>query len=428
VQCDLEGTVLKVLCDDCRLADDQAAVGRPFSLLVDRASLGKALDMLVALRAQGTTLGWELNVPAGEQVITLQFGGVVDEGRLWIIGAESDGGILDLYERLMEIHNEQANALRGALKESATLKESAKLKESASLKERAARGAGALASADTFDVYDELTQLNNELANLQRELAKKNAELERLSRGKDQFLSMAAHDLRTPLSVVLGYSSFLQEDLGETLSQEHADFLSVIRSSSRFMLHLVNSLLDVATIESGKLELDSQPTDLAALVAHNVALNATLAEPKTVGLICHCDERVPRMLLDGPRIEQVLNNLLSNAVKFSYPGSTVEVRLERRGNHVVLSVADHGQGIAEDQLDELFQWFARTRVKGTAGETGTGLGLAISQKIVEAHLGDIWVESTLGQGSTFYVSLPVQQAPESERSIQTDVDPGTNNE
>jgi signal transduction histidine kinase len=253
-----------------------------------------------------------------------------------------------------------------------------------------------------------LSQLNNELANLQRELAKKNAELERLNQVKDQFLGMAAHDLRTPLSVVLGYSSFLQEDLQQTLSQEHAEFLSVIRSSSRFMLRLVNSLLDMATIQSGKLVLDLQPADLPILVARNVALNATLAEPKGVGLDCRCDETMPPMLVDGPRIEQVLNNLLSNAVKFSYPQTTVEVRLQRQGNHAVLSVTDQGQGIAEDRLDELFQWFARKRVKGTAGETGTGLGLAISQKIVEAHHGDIWVESTLGQGSTFYVSLPIQ--------------------
>jgi signal transduction histidine kinase len=202
----------------------------------------------------------------------------------------------------------------------------------------------------------------------------------------------------------------LQEDLGASLSREHAEFLSVIRSSSRFMLHLVNSLLDVATIESGKLELDLQPVNLAALVARNVALNAALAEPKGIVLACHCDEDLPLMLLDGPRIEQVLNNLLSNAVKFSYPQGRVEVRLKQQRDHAVLAVVDHGQGIAEDRQAELFEWFARNRGKGTAGERGTGLGLAIAHKIVEAHLGDIWVESTLGQGSTFYVSLPLQEA------------------
>jgi signal transduction histidine kinase len=399
--CDFQGTVIEVLRDDLGLTQ---GVERPFSLLVDRASLSKALDLLVALRAQGTVFGWELNVPTAQEIVTLQFAGIVDGERLWIVGAESDGGILEFYQALTGINNEQANALRSVLKDNAALQENAVPRELA----QTSAGTQSPGSADTFAVYDELSQLNNELANLQRELAKKNVELERLNQVKDQFLGMAAHDLRTPLSVVLGYSSFLQEDLGETLSREHAEFLSVICTSSRFMLRLVNSLLDVATIESGKLELDLQPTDLAALVVRNVALNATLAEPKDVGLVCRCDEAIPPMLLDGPRIEQVLNNLLSNAIKFSYPQTMVEVRLSHQGNHVVLAVADQGQGIAEDQREDLFQWFARTRVKGTAGETGTGLGLAIAQKIVEAHMGDIWVESALGQGSTFYVSLPVE--------------------
>jgi signal transduction histidine kinase len=258
------------------------------------------------------------------------------------------------------------------------------------------------------DGYDELSRLNNESANLQRELAKKNAELERLNALKDRFLGMAAHDLRTPLSIMLGFSEFLLEDLAVLLDGQHLEFLSVIRSSSRFMLRLVNGLLDVATIESGRLELDLQPTDLAALVERNVALNGVLAEAKEIGLSFHHDGRVPPMALDGPRIEQVLNNLLSNAVKYSYPGSSVEVRLIRRADQALISVVDRGQGISPDQVDDLFQWFARSRVKGTAGESGTGLGLAIAQRIVEGHGGDIWVDSELGKGSTFYVSLPIK--------------------
>jgi signal transduction histidine kinase len=399
LQCDLEGTVTAVLRDDLGLTT-QEVVGHPLSLLVDRASMGKALDFLLDLRARGASLGWELNVPTSTRFVTLQFAGIVAGERLWVVGAESGNGLLELYEGLMGIQNTHVNALRSAIKEITALRERA---------ERADETTRPFEPA-TPDMYDELSRLNTELANLQRELAKKNADLERLNRVKDQFLGMAAHDLRTPLSVVLGYSSFLQEDLGKTLSQEHAEFLSVIRSSSRFMLHLVNSLLDVATIESGKLELDLQPTDLVAVVTHNVALNAALAEPKGIDLFCHCSEDVPIVLVDGPRIEQVVNNLLSNAIKFSFPQTSVVVRLDQQGSHVVLSVTDHGQGIAEDQREELFQWFARTRVKGTAGETGTGLGLAIAQKIVEAHMGDIWVESELGRGSTFYVSLPARSA------------------
>lgn len=403
--CDLQGTILDVLRDDLGIAD-LLAPGRPLSLVVDRGSLSKALSFLVDLRAQGVALGWELNVPTADATTTLQFAGVATEGGLLIVAAESGSGILSLYEELMGINNAQVNALRAALKDSAALKGRVDdRRTSGTARLRAGReGADRAMSA-----YDELSRLNNDLANVQRELAKKNAELERLNELKDRFLGMAAHDLRTPLSVILGYSGFLQEDLADTLSKEHLEFLSVIRSSSRFMLHLVNSLLDVATIESGKLELDRQPTDLAALVERNVALNGTLAEAKRIRLSCQCDGRLPQMLLDGPRIEQVLNNLLSNAIKFSYPESVVEVHLARQGDYAVLSVRDSGQGMAVDQLDDLFQWFARSRVKGTAGERGTGLGLAIAQKIVEGHMGDIWVESELGQGSTFYVSLPITE-------------------
>jgi signal transduction histidine kinase len=175
------------------------------------------------------------------------------------------------------------------------------------------------------------------------------------------------------------------------------------------MLRLVDGLLDVATIESGRLDLDRQPTDLAALVERNVALNRALAEGKRIHLDYQQDGSLPEMLLDGSRIEQVLNNLLSNAIKYSYPEGIVEVHLSRQAGYATLAVTDHGQGIPAEQLDDLFQWFARSRVKGTAGEKGTGLGLAISQKIVEAHLGDIWVESEPGQGSTFYVSLPIKE-------------------
>jgi signal transduction histidine kinase len=405
VLCDVQGTILDVVRDDLGVAG-RLAPGRPLTLVVDRGSLSKALSFLVDLRAQGTAFGWELNVATPETTTTLQFAGVTTKGGLLVVAAESGSGLLSLYEELMGINNEQANALRGVLKEHALLKDGV---SQGRMSDTVPLQAGRGAAERTASAYDDLSQLNNDLANLQRELAKKNAELERLNELKDRFLGMAAHDLRTPLSVILGYSGFLQEDLAAILSEEHLRFLSVIRSSSRFMLHLVNSLLDVATIESGKLELDRQPTDLAALVERNVALNGTLAEAKQVHLSCQCDGRLPQMMLDSPRIEQVLNNLLSNAVKFSFPGGVVEVRLARQGDYAVLTVRDHGPGIAADQLDDLFQWFARSRVKGTAGETGTGLGLAIAQRIVEGHMGDIWVDSKLSTGSTFYISLPITE-------------------
>jgi signal transduction histidine kinase len=412
LMCDAEGTIRKVIRDDLGLS---LVPGRPLPLAMDRASLAKALGFLVDLRTQGTALGWEMNVVVndrvaggrivGRRIIGLQFAGITTEEGLLVVAAESNGEILHLYEQLMGIHNEQTNLLRAALRENAEASTRRRVPvQRPAIEQEVREGIGSLT-----EMYDELSRLNNDLANLQRELAKKNAELERLNRIKDQFLGMAAHDLRTPLSITLGYSSFLHEDLADVLEENHLSYLSAIRSSCRFMLRLVNSLLDVATIESGSLVLDRQPTDLPALVERNVAMNRALATRKDIHLLYQYNGPLPEMLLDGTRIEQVLNNLLSNAVKYSYPGKQIEVYLSQQAGYAQLCVVDHGPGISPDQLDDLFLWFARGRVKGTAGESGAGLGLAISQKIVEAHMGDIWVESEPGAGSTFYVSLPIEE-------------------
>ncbi len=384
--CDAEGIVLEIVRDELGLAD-LMPVGRSFTLLVDRESIGKALNFLLEVRTEGAAFDWELNVPIGGGMKVLHFGGAVVDEHLLIVAAATTNGVVQLYEDLMRIGNEQANALRTALKEQSNL---------------------ARVQVERKNVfYDELSRLNNELANLQRELAKKNAELERLDDEKNQFLGMAAHDLRNPLGVIMGFSEFLLTDAAPVLNEEQREFLSIIHSSSEFMLELVNNLLDIATIESGKLRLNPWPTDLAALVEHNVALNQAIASKKEIRLSCEIEAGLPVLEIDAPKIEQVLNNLISNAIKFSYPHSMVEVRLARADDGVLLSVADQGQGIPAAELDTLFKPFARTSVKSTGGEGSIGLGLAIVRRIVNGHRGRIWVESEVDSGSTFYVWLPL---------------------
>jgi signal transduction histidine kinase len=129
---------------------------------------------------------------------------------------------------------------------------------------------------------------------------------------------------------------------------------------------------------------------------------------RQIQLSFETDEDLPVLLLDPAKMEQVLNNLISNAIKFSYPGSSVEIHITKEKSQVLISVRDEGQGIPVDELDDLFKWFGKTSIKGTGGEGSTGLGLAIAQRIVLEHHGTIWVESEMGQGSTFYVSLPIQ--------------------
>ena len=172
------------------------------------------------------------------------------------------------------------------------------------------------------------------------------------------------------------------------------------------MLKLINDLLDVAKIESGRLDLELATGDLCGQIEENLTMNRMLAEKKGIRLDFAPECGVPLFRFDPGKIEQVLNNLISNAIKFSAPGTAVTVQASRVNDSVVVSVRDHGQGIPAEELDKLFKPFGKTTVRSTAGEKSTGLGLAICRKIVEGHGGRIWAESEVGKGSTFSFSLP----------------------
>ena len=266
-------------------------------------------------------------------------------------------------------------------------------------------------------LYEDFSRLNNELANLQRELVRKNVELARLNEEKNQWLGMAAHDLRTPLGVIENYAEFLLDEAGPGLGAEHRRFLELIHRSSQFAHRLVGDLLDVAVIESGELRLDLDAVDLHALVQHSVELHSVLAAKKgiRIGLdTAPLQPPVPPLLADAGKLQQVLTNLLDNAVKFSHPGSEVRVRLVHESSpeagHAVVTVTDQGQGIPADELGKLFKPFGRTRVRSTGGETSTGLGLAIVRRIIEGHDGQMTLASTLGIGSSFGFRLPLPPA------------------
>lgn len=255
----------------------------------------------------------------------------------------------------------------------------------------------------------ELQEVNQKLLEAQRELREKNKELEKVNAQKDRFLGMAAHDLRNPLGHISTVADILLEDLDGKITDQQRELLEITQRSSQFMLDLVNDLLDIAKIESGKLNLNLAETDLATLVKQNVAHNRALADKKNIAIRVDVPDDLPPLMVDPGKMEQVLNNLISNAIKYSFPDTTVKVQLQRRDGSVLLSVADEGQGIPADEQQKLFQPFERTSVTTTAGEKSTGLGLAIVKRIVEGHHGKIWVESESGKGSTFYVQLPMTQ-------------------
>ncbi|OQX27660.1 MAG: hypothetical protein BWK80_04120 [Desulfobacteraceae bacterium IS3] len=229
----------------------------------------------------------------------------------------------------------------------------------------------------------------------------------KLNEKKNQFLGMAAHDLRNPLSGIKMVTDMLMMSAKDRLQPDELELLSMAESLINTATRLVSDLLDIAKIEAGKLELDIMPTNISGVIRESLEMNHFLAESKQIALIFEADETFPDMMIDPGKIQQVLTNLISNAVKYSYPGTTVNVRLSKADeNKVMISVTDEGQGIPEDEITKMFQPFSRTSVQSTGGEESTGLGLVICKKIVEAHGGVIRVETKVGMGSTFYVSIP----------------------
>jgi signal transduction histidine kinase len=241
----------------------------------------------------------------------------------------------------------------------------------------------------------------------QVELARKNAELTALNEQKNQLLGMAAHDLRNPLSVISNYCEFLLADHGASLSPDQQRFVATIKRSSESMLHLITDLLNVSALDSGKVRLDLAETRLDELVEQNVELHRVVAEQKGVQLKLERQAELPAIVLDRAKIEQVLDNLISNAIKYSAPGTQSTVTVGRDNGSVVIAVSDQGSGIPAWELGGLFQPFGRTSVRASRGEPSTGLGLAIVKRIIDGHHGTIRVESKVGQGSVFRVTLPV---------------------
>ncbi len=384
--CDAAGTVRRVIRDDLGLPG-LFVEGRALAEAIAPAAAGAHEAFLKVVVDRGAAFDREVPVRAAGRELTLYFSGVAEGEHLYVVAARSSAGLARLHEEMLLINNEQTNALRAALKELGLRQQ--------------------LDSNRDSRLYDDLSRLNNELATLQREMAKKNIELEQLNALKNELLGMAAHDLRSPLGVIQNYSDFLEADAGPLLNDEQRAFISTIKRTSRFMLGLVDDLLDVTTIEAGRLTLDRQPSDLGQLLADNVTLSRTLAARKDIAIELATATGLPPVALDPRRIEQVLNNLVGNAIKFSPAGRKVVVSAVSEGDAVIISIADQGPGLPASDLPNLFKPFARATARGTAGEKSTGLGLAIVRKIVEAHGGRIWVETELGRGATFFVSLPV---------------------
>lgn len=231
------------------------------------------------------------------------------------------------------------------------------------------------------------------------------ADAERANRLKDEFLAMVSHELRTPLNAIVGWSELLKR--GNLEKDDFATGLAIIERNAKAQADLINDLLDISSINSGKLHLDMAPVNPAAVIESAVAAVMPSAETKHIHIIETLNPPISMITGDYSRLQQVVSNLLTNAVKFTNDGGEIEIMLVAVDGHVEIRVRDTGQGIAQELLPHIFERFRQGDSSTVRGYRGLGLGLAIAKHIVEMHGGTIRAESAgVGRGALFTLILP----------------------
>jgi len=244
------------------------------------------------------------------------------------------------------------------------------------------------------------------------QLEKANQDLKRIDEMKSEFVSIASHELRTPLaSIKNAVQLILQGKTGE-INENQKKFLSMADRNISRLTNILNSLLDLSRIESGKIDMKIEELDPKALIEFILSSLKPQADGKSAQLKIEIGKKLPSVYGDREKVEQILTNLVGNAIKFTPEGGEISVSVQpspRGGNKLAISVRDSGIGISEDQQEKIFEKFHQVEGSLHRSVSGTGLGLAITKGLVEAHHGEIWVESEIGKGSTFTFTLPISE-------------------
>jgi GAF domain-containing protein len=244
-------------------------------------------------------------------------------------------------------------------------------------------------------------------ARLYQEIEAKSQQLEAASQHKSEFLANMSHELRTPLNAVIGFSEVLRDRMFGDLNDKQEEYLNDIHASGQHLLSLINDILDLSKIEAGRMELELTDVHLPSALDNAMTLMRERAGRHSIALHMHVDPQVGYVHADERKIKQVVLNLLSNAIKFTPEGGRIELRATRGDGVVEVAVSDTGVGIAPEDQEAVFEEFRQVGTTAKKVE-GTGLGLALSRKFIELHGGRIWVDSQVGTGSTFTLTIPMR--------------------
>lgn len=260
--------------------------------------------------------------------------------------------------------------------------------------------------AETVQFHAELTEQRRRLEQTNQELYRRNAELQ-------GFYHILSHELKTPLTAAREFVSIVLDGLAGTLSETQREYLGVVKDSCDQITLGLSDLLDATRVDTGKLSIAPRPTPIARVVSQAVAALTLAARGQGIRVQQVVAPQLPDALIDERRIAQVLVNLLTNALKFTPAGGEITVRVgddPQRPDEIRVSVSDTGRGIPPAELGRIFDQLYQIRRDDATVQGGLGLGLYISQEVVKLHGGEIWVESTVGKGSTFSFTVPTHGA------------------
>lgn len=253
-------------------------------------------------------------------------------------------------------------------------------------------------------LYFPVKYLKTEYENYQQLVEDQNGRLLELNEENKKLISIASHDLRSPLIRIQSLLSLLS--IEGSLSPEQKEILAMTQREAKLQTQMINEVLKLSALEEGKTTMRSERIEVLPILREIVQSFQGVALRKTITIKTDWSQEIYFCLADKNHLKQVFENLLSNAIKFSYPGSSVYVSIQTKGNHISIAFKDEGQGLDEEDIKKLFIRFQRLSAKPTSGEASTGLGLSIVKKYVDAMNGSIHCESIKGKGATFIVEIP----------------------